>query len=136
MDKPKLTIPRFQPALKLRRIARERKHFLMSRQFQGHHRFLVPGQDHNHWSMSSGKYGKDRIPALVTGKEAPRSKTDSEKMEMHLEYLSLSMAIYPWNEKDGIHFNPLEVPILDILAMEADQKFGWKYPSQGILKQF
>ena len=63
-------------------------------------------------------------------------KTDSEKMEMHLEYSSLSMAMYSRNEKDGIHFNLLEVPILNILARETEQKFGWKYPSQETLKQF
>ena len=44
--------------------------------------------------------------------------------------------MYQQNKKDGIHFNPLEVPILDILSMETDQKFGWKYPSQETLTKF
>ena len=58
MDKPKPTIPRFPPASELRRIARERKQFLVSRLFQERHRLLVPGQDHNHWSTSSGKMAR------------------------------------------------------------------------------
>ena len=54
----------------MRRIARERKQKYLSRRMEDHHRLLVPSQDDNHWSTSSGKYGKDRMPALVTGREA------------------------------------------------------------------
>ena len=27
-------------------------------------------------------------------------------------------------------FNPLEVPIMDILAVDTEREFGWQYPSQ------
>ena len=103
----------------------------MSRQQEERHQLLVPRQDYNHWSTTSGKYGKERMPALVTGREASRWETDVEKMKCHIEHSSLSKAMYPRDVQDGQHFKPLEVPILDILAMEANQKFGWQFRITG-----
>ena len=44
--------------------------------------------------------------------------------------------MYPVDKRDSRHFNPIDVPILDILAMEADQEYGWKYPSKEALQEF
>ena len=43
--------------------------------------------------------------------------------------------MYPVDERDGRHFNPIDVPLLDILAMEAEQEYGWKYPSKEALQE-
>ena len=37
---------------------------------------------------------------------------------------------------DSLHFNPIEVPVLDTMAMKADQEYGWKYPSTETLQNF
>ena len=101
-----------------------------------HHRLLIPNQHNNHWSTSTGKYGKDRMQALVTGRQASRRDTDAHRMRRHIEKSSLYDAMYPVNKRDGRHFNPIDVPLLDILAMEAEQEYGWKYPSQEALQEF
>ena len=44
--------------------------------------------------------------------------------------------MYPADKRDGHHFNLVDVPLLNILAMEADQEYGWKYPSQEALQEF
>ena len=44
--------------------------------------------------------------------------------------------MYPDDKRDGRHFNPIDVSILDILAMEADQEYKWKYPSKETLQTF
>ena len=62
---------------------------------------------------------------LVTGREASRRETDARRMERHIEYSSMAKAMYPKDKRDAQHFNPLEVPIFDTLAMEADQEYGW-----------
>ena len=49
---------------------RERKQKYLSRKMDDHHRLLIPNLEDNHWSTSSGKYGKDRMPALVTGRRS------------------------------------------------------------------
>ena len=76
------------------------------------------------------------MPALVTGREASRRDTDAVRMRNHICNSSLEKAMYPVDKRDGSHFNPVDVPILDILAMEADQEYGWKYPSQETLQEF
>ena len=30
-------------------------------------------------------------------------------------------------------FNPLEIPIMDILVVETEREFGWQYPSQATI---
>lgn len=59
---------RFQSRDKVLRTARERKQRYLSEAQGEHHRLWVPRTAENHWSNSSGMYGKDRIPALVVGK--------------------------------------------------------------------
>ena len=43
--------------------------------------------------------------------------------------------MYPIDKQDGHHLNPVDVPLLDILAMEANQEYGWKYPSKEALQE-
>ena len=74
--------------------------------------------------------------ALVTGREASRRDTDAYRMRRHIDHSSLENAMYPVNKRDSCHYNPIDVPLLDILAMEADQEYGWKYPSQEALQEF
>ena len=108
----------------MRRIARERKQKYLSRRMKDHHGLLVPSQDENHWSTSSGKYGKARMPALVTGKVASNHDSDAYRIKKRIEHSSLEKAMYPDDKRDGRHFNPIHVPILNVLAMEAAQEYG------------
>ena len=128
--------PGFQSRTELRRIAWERKQKYLSKRQEEHHRLLLHSQDENHWSTSSGKYRKDRMPGLVTGKVASKRDTDPYRMRKHIENSLMEKAMYPDDKRDGPHFNPIDVPILDILAMEADQEYGWKYPSTETLQTF
>ena len=93
----------------MRRIARERKQKYLSRRMEEHHRLLVPSQEENHWSTSSGKYGKDRMPTLVTGKAASKHDTNTYRMKKHIEHSLLEKAMYPHDKRDGRHFNPIDV---------------------------
>ena len=54
-------------------------------------------------------------------------------MEQHLKFSSLDQAMYPEKEPFGRMFNPLDVPIMDILAVETERDFGWQYPSQATM---
>ena len=92
----------------MRRIACKTKQKYLSRRMDDHHRLLVPSQDDNHWSTSSCKYGKDRMAALVTRREASRRDTDAYRMRKHI---SLEKAMYPVDKQDGCHFNPIDVPL-------------------------
>ena len=57
-------------------------------------------------------------------------------MRRHLRYTSLDRALYPLNEADGAEFNPVDVPILDMLAVEAEKEYGWKYPSEETIRTY
>ena len=76
------------------------------------------------------------MSTLVTRRETSRRETDVRRMERHIEYLSMARAMYPKDKRDAQHFKPLEVPILDTLAMEADQEYGWQFPSKETLQYF
>ena len=57
-------------------------------------------------------------------------------MERHIHHSSLHPALYPKDERDARHFNPLEVPIFDILALDGEKEYGWQYPFKETLQQF
>ena len=119
------------------RIAMERKQRFRSRKQEEHYRFLVPRTKVNHlWSNSTGFYGKKRISALVTGREQSRRDSDAKFMERHLKSSSLSRAMYPVDKKYGKGFNPINMPILNVLAVEAEVEYGWNYPSKETLSSF
>ena len=99
------------------RTARERKQWFLSKQKEKLQQLLVPRTETNHWTTSSGMYGKVKMPALVTGKEVLRRDTDSQKKEWHIKYSSLSRAMYPKDEYKAKNFNPAEVLLIDTLAL-------------------
>ena len=55
---------------------------------------------------------------MVTGKKDDKWEKDRVKMERHLKFSSLDQAMFPEKEPFKRMFNPLNVPILDILAVE------------------
>ena len=112
------------------RKARERKQKYLSKDQEEHHRLLVPRSDSNHCSNSSGRYAKDNILALVTGHAYRRCDEDRRRMERHLKYSSLDHAMDPKEDSYNHKFNRLEVPIMDILAVDTERDHGWKYPSR------
>ena len=108
------------------RMARERKQRFLSKSQQERHRFLVLTSEYNDWSNNRGMYGKKNIPALLTVTESSRRDSHSTQMKRYIQYSSLSRALYPKDEYNGDRFNPVKVPILNMLDVETDKEFGWK----------
>ena len=50
-------------------------------------------------------------------------------MEWHLKGSSLSKAMYLQDKMDNKAFNPLDVPLIDILMVETEKQFRWSDPS-------
>ena len=111
------------------KIARERKQKYLSNPQEEHHRLLIPRTEYNHWSNTSGHYSKDNIWALVTGTTKAKWDSDARKMERHLKYSRLDQVMSPNNQYYKTAFNPVEVPLLDILAVETERDFGWMFLS-------
>ena len=80
--------------------------------------------------------GKKNIPSLLTGMQPSRKDSHSDQMRRHVQYSSLDRALYPNNGHNGKRFNPVKVPILDMLAVEAEKKFGWNYPSMETIRTY
>lgn len=90
----------------------------------------MPRTSQNQWSNSQGMYGKDRLPALVSSSRgSARGGSDADKMEWHLKGSSLSKAMYLQDKMDNKAFNPLDVPLIDILMVETEKQFRWSDPS-------
>ena len=51
-------------------------------------------------------------------------------MERHLKYSSLDHAMTPEDNFYKAKFNPLEIPLLDILAVDTEKDYRWKLPSR------
>ena len=115
---------------RLLKAARERRQHYLSLPQDEHHRLLVPRTATNHWSNTTGTYSKDNVPLLVTGRKDDKWEKDRVKMERHLKFSSLDQAMFPEKEPFKRMFNPLDVPILDILAVETERDYGWQYPSK------
>ena len=47
-----------------------------------------------------------KIPALLTSKETSRRDSDTQQIERHIRYSSLSRALYPKDKYHTSHFNP------------------------------
>ena len=57
-------------------------------------------------------------------------------MRRHIKHSSLDRALYPQEERNRMKFNPVEVPILNMLAVEVEKKFGWNYPSAETIRTY
>ena len=55
---------------------------------------------------------------------------DRRKMERHLKYSSLDHAMHPEDDHRRRKFNPVEIPLRDILAVETEKDYGWMFPSR------
>ena len=51
-------------------------------------------------------------------------------MERHLKHSSLDRVMDPKEYSYKHKFNPLEVPLMDILAVDTEREFGWQFPSR------
>ena len=112
------------------KMARQRKQKYLSKRQEEHHSLLVLRTDSNHWSKPSGHYSKDNIQALVTGTTKGKWESYTRKMERHLKYSRLDQAMSPNDQYYKTAYNLVEVPLLDILAVQTEQDFGWMFPSQ------
>ena len=102
---------------------RERKQHFFSKPQPIHHTFLVPPTESNDWNNNSGMYGKKNFPSLLTGTQPSRRDTHTDQMRRHIRQSSLDRALYPRNERNGAKFNPVEVPILDMFAVEVEKEY-------------
>ena len=109
--------------------ARERKQKYLAKQQEDHHRLLVPQSDSNHWLNTKGHYAKDNILALVTGSAGGKWDEEWRRMERHLKYSSLNHAMIPGEDYYKSRFNPVEVPLMDMLAVNREKDYGWMFPS-------
>ena len=114
----------------------ERKQHFLRKPQRNHHTLLVPPTESNNWNNNTRKYRKKNLPSLLTGTQSSRRDTHTDHMRRHLRYSSLDRALYPWNETDGAKFNPVNVPILDMLAVEAEKEYRWKYPSEETIRTY
>ena len=116
--------------------ARKRKQNFLSKTQRNHHTLLVPPTESNNWSNNTGKYGKKNLLSLLTGAQPSRRDTHTDQMRRHIRHSSLDRALYLRNKVDGAKFNPVDVPILDMLAVEAQKEYGWKYPSEKTIRTY
>ena len=114
--------------------ARERKQKYLARdQYEDQHedyRMLVPRTRANDWSNSSGYYRKKAMPELVARPSRGRWEEDQVKMERHLQHSRLDKVMFPENKEHQKMFNPVGIPLMDILAVETEKEHGWTYPSR------
>ena len=50
-------------------------------------------------------------------------------MERHLKYSSLDHAMIPEDDYYKTKFNPVEIPLMDTLAVDTEKDYGWMFPS-------
>ena len=100
----------------------KKQKYLFGRQ-EEHHRLLIPCTESNHWSNTSGHYSKDNMRALVTGSTKEKWDTDARKMERHLKHSKLDLAMSPNDHSYKTTFNPVEIPLWDILAGETETDY-------------
>ena len=49
-------------------------------------------------------------------------------MERHLKYSSLDHAMIPEDDCYKSKFNPVEIPLMDMLALDMEKDYGWLFP--------
>ena len=81
-------------------------------------------------------YGKKNLPSLLTNIQPLRRDSQTNQMRRHIRLSSLDRALYPKDEHNGKRFNLLEVPILDMLAVETEREYGWNYPSAETIRTY
>ena len=101
-----------------------------------HHTFLVPKTESNNWNNNTRMYGKKNVLSLLTGTQPSGRDSHSDQMRRHIRYSSMDRALFPKDERHGKPFNPVEVPILNMLTVEAEKEFGWNYLSAETIQAY
>ena len=65
---------------------------------------------------------------LIAGRVQPRK--DKLNMDMFLKNSSMNKVQLPQDPEDRKLFNPVEVPLLDLLAVDKDRMDSWNIPSK------
>ena len=88
--------------------------------------FLIPPSDNWSWGKNL-RYNKDSLVKLIAGKIVPRK--DKVNMDNFLKNSTLSEVQTPQEQSDWKGFNPIEIPILDLLAVDRDRADSWNVPT-------
>ena len=91
------------------------------------HTFLIPPTDNWSWGKNLS-YNKESLVKIVAGRVVPRK--DTWNMDNFLKHSSLSKVQLPENSKDRSKFNPIDVPLLDLLSVDMDRADSWTLPSR------
>ena len=78
-------------------------------------------------------YNKNSLVELVAGRVQPRR--DKLNMDRFLKNSVLNKTQLPNKLKERQLFNPVEVPLLDLLAVDSDQMDSWNVPDRKCIKQ-
>ena len=90
------------------------------------HQFLIPPTDNWSWGKNL-LYNKDSLVKMVAGKIL--SRRDRLNMDNFLKNSALSEVQTPQELNDRRNFNPIEVPVLDLLAVDRDRADSWNVPT-------
>ena len=88
--------------------------------------FLIPPSDNWNWGKNL-RYNKDSLVRLIAGKIVHRK--DKANMDNFLKNSALSEIQTPQEQSDRRSFNPIEIPILDLLAVDRDRADSWNVPT-------
>ena len=90
-------------------------------------RFLVPPTDD--WSWGKNKlFNKDSLVESISRKVKPRQ--DTFNMDLFLRQSAINKIQLPEEPEDRKLFNPVEIPILDLLAADSDRVDSWNVPDR------
>ena len=88
--------------------------------------FLIPPSDNWNWGKNL-RYNKDSLVNMIAGKIVHRK--DKVNMDNFLKNSALSEIQTPQEQSDRKSFNPIEIPILDLLAVDRDRADSWNVPT-------
>ena len=94
--------------------------------------FLVPPTDDWNWGKNL-LYNKESLVELVAGRIQKRK--DTVNMDRFLKNSFINKIQLPNELKDRRIFNPVEVPLLDLLAVDKDRMDSWDVPSRQYITQ-
>ena len=94
--------------------------------------FLIPPTDKWMWGKQE-LYNKESLAELIAGKlETRRDKTN---MDLFLRNSSINKVQLPREPKHRQLFNPIDVPLLDILAVDSDCVDSWNMPDRKCIRE-
>ena len=112
--------------------ARKRMEEIRMLPVETHQQFLVPPTDDWSWGKNL-IYNKDSLVKLVAEKIVKRK--DKVNMDNFVKNSATDKIQIPNEPEDRRKFNPVEIPLLDMLAIDKDRVDSWDVPSRQYITQ-